>query len=460
MPSAANRPSGNQSHLRWTAILPFSHPAPMLAVIALAHAPALKAGFVYDDRNDIVLNASARAETFFERLPVMVRPLLKASYALQDALGGMDAAAFHAVNLGLHLATTFLLLMLLRRALALTGVDRAVATVAVLLWALHPALTETVSYASGRSMGLSTLLLITALLAATGPTPRPILAGLCALLAPLARETALVAPLLLLAWQITITRGDAPRRAFLRAAPVWIGTLLAALIIATMARHRDLVAFSLDQRGPIDSLRANLFAIPEILRLWIAPWELSILPAQPVIYGWTDGPTLLRLACLIALPAVALTLRRRAPVEALAILWTLLVLIPTNTILWRVDPVAIRPLYLAGIGLSLLISLALARLPFGLWLAVALAAPLGAMTFTRAMLYRDEVALFADAAQKTPLEPRAYRMLGLALANAGRVAEAREALDKALRLDPFDTEARNAIGLLDISGAIYSIPAP
>ena len=51
-------------------------------------------------------------------------------------------------------------------------------------------------------------------------------------------------------------------------------------------------------------------------------------------------------------------------------------------------------------------------------------------------------------------------MLGLALANAGRVAEAREALDKALRLDPFDTEARNAIGLLDISGAIYSIPAP
>ena len=46
----------------------------LLLVILVAHAPALWAGFVYDDRNDILLNPSAQAKTFPERLAVVIRP--------------------------------------------------------------------------------------------------------------------------------------------------------------------------------------------------------------------------------------------------------------------------------------------------------------------------------------------------------------------------------------------------
>jgi protein O-mannosyl-transferase len=431
-------------------------------VVAMAYLPALWAGFVYDDRNDVLGNPSALADTFLDRLGVTVRPLLKASYALQDALHGPNPAAYHAVNLALHLGAVKLVAILLGRALRLAGHEdnrsRLLAGLATLLWALHPALAETVAYVSGRSVGLSTVLVLTALVAATGERPRPGLAFLAAVLAPLARETALVAPLLLLAFQITVGR-DQPGR-LRRSLPVWAGAMMAAALLAAFPGHRDLIGFSLDQRGPLDALRANLFAIPEILRLWLAPWRISVLPAQPVVHGWTEAATLLRLIGLLVLAVGALALRRRAPAISLAVLWALVALLPTNSLIWRVDPVALRPLYLAGLGVSLGLALVLARLRFGLAAGLVLALGLGGMTFHRAGLYADEVALFADAARKAPEDARAQTMWGLVLANAGDLAAAQRALERALILDPYAQDARNALRLLTLDPPIYSPLAP
>ena len=438
--------------------------AVLLALTALAFAPGLSAGFVYDDRRDILMNPAAQAESFLDHLSATLRPLLKASYALQDAITGPSALAFHGVNLALHLGAVVLVLVLITRACRLSGHTRPqadrIALITAGLWAVHPALTDTVTYVSGRSAGLSGLLVLGAMVAATADRPRHLLAFTCACLAPLARETALVTPVLLVVWQATLGRHDPPALALRRALPVFLGALAAALIIAALSRHRDLVAFSLDQRSPLDTARANVFAIPEILRLWLQPWRISILPEQPVTYGWTDAPTLLRLAVLLALPAVALTQRHRAPVAAFAVLWTLVALMPTNSLIWRVDPVALRPLYLAGLGPGLLLALVLSRFRFGPLLACALVAGLALMTWTRATLYQDEVALFADASVKAPTDPRALVALGLVLANAGRVKEAQAALEQALRLDPFQTEATNALRLLRAGAPIYLATPP
>jgi len=432
--------------------------AVVLVATALAHSPAVWGTFLYDDWRDVVENPAAKAATFLNLLSQTVRPLLKASYALQDALHGMNAAAFHGVNIGLHLGAVALVFLLVRRATRLSGRGDAgerVALLATLLWSLHPALTDTVSYVSGRSAGLSGLLVLAAVMAATAEKPRPLLAFLFAALAPLARETALVAPLLLLAFQITVGRSQSGN--FRRAVPVWIGTCVAGAVLSAMESHRELVSFSLNQREPLDALRANVFAIPEILRLWAMPWDISILPTQPVTHGWSDPPTLIRIAVLTGAAGAALVLRKRAPLLAFAILWTLLAFLPTNSAIWRVDPVAVRPLYLAGIGLSLLAALVIARLPLALGLV--LAAALGMMTWQRATLFQNEVALFVDAAEKAPLDARTHLAHGLVLANAGRVAEARQALEQALRIDPFLTEAENALLLLQAGVPIYR-PGP
>lgn len=440
-------------------------PAPWLAVVAvtglaaLCHLPALWGGFVHDDFADVVENPSARAETFFDRLAMMTRPLLKASYAAQDAVHGPIAPAYHAVNLALHLMSVALVLALLQRAARLAGheVGRAgwIGLLGAALWAVHPASVDTVGQVAGRSAGLSTALILLALWLATGPKRHPIGAGLAAALAVLARETALVAPLLLLVWQLCLPGDNGVRRA----APVWIGALVAGAIILALTRHAELVAFSLDQRGPVDALRANLFAVTGMLRLWLMPWQIGAVPSQPVFYGWADPPTLVRLGLLAGTGLAALALRRRWPLVALATLWVGVALLPTNSLIWRVNPVAMRPLYLAGVGLALLLALGLSRQVAGRMLAAVLILGMGVLTWQREQLYSDPVAYFADAVLRAPGEPAPLVLYGLTLANVGRIDEGRAALESALRIDPLDAEAGNALRLLQ-AGSVYSPPAP
>lgn len=432
--------------------------AAVLGVAVLSHLPALWGGFVYDDFADVVDNPSAKAATYFARLWGMTRPLLKASYAAQDALHGPGAPAYHLVNLALHLVTVALVLVLMRRAAGLAGYKpiRAlwIGGLAAAIWAVHPAAVDTVGQVAGRSAGLSTTLVLLALWLTTGPRAHPVGAGLAAGLAVLTRETALVAPLLLLVWQLCLPTGQGARRVL----PVWIGVLLAGALLMAMPRHRELVAFSLDQRAPIDALRANVFAVTEMLRLWLTPWQIGAVPSQPVAYGWLDAPTLIRLVGLGGALLAALVLRRRWPLLALAILWVGVALLPTNSVIWRVNPVAMRPLYLAGIGLALVLALGLSRLVAGRVLGSVLIAGLGVLTWQREMLYADPVAYFADAAQKAPGQAAPLVLLGLTLANGGQVVDARAVLEEALRIDPANPEAANALRLLQ-AGSVYS-PSP
>ena len=431
----------------------------VLGVALLAHGPALWGGFLYDDFNDVIRNPSALAESFVRRVAVMSRPVLKASYALQDALHGPWAAGYHAVNLVLHLVAAGLVLMLLRRAAALAGQPEAAAlwigALAAGLWAAHPATVDAVGQVAGRSAVLSGVLVLGAIGAATAPRARPLLAASCAALAPLARETALVAPLLLLVWHLCLVQPDRLRRAV----PVWLGAGLAGCVLLALPRHRDLLAFSLALRDPIDALRGNLFAVTEMLRLWLEPWQIGAVPAQPVIHGWTDAPTIARLGGLGLAGLAALGLRRVWPLGALAVLWTAVALAPTNSLIWRVDPVAMRPFHLAGIGLALGLAAILAHGPVGRGLAVALILGLAGLTARRAALLTDPVALFADAAAKAPGTARPLVLMGMALANAGDPAGAEAAFQAALAVDPSDDEAANALRLLAAGALIYS-PAP
>ncbi|MBZ4418524.1 tetratricopeptide repeat protein [Myxococcus sp. RHSTA-1-4] len=438
--------------------------AVVLALTGAVLATALPAGFIFDDAADVEHNPVATPAGFAPHLARTVRPLLKASYALGVALHGPEAPAHRAVNLGLHLAATTLVFLLLRRWLASHRPDDGNAAMPALagaaLWALHPLACDTVIPISGRSMGLSSVLLLGALLAVTGERP-PRAAGMVAgamlaLLAPLARETALVLPLLLAWWHATLGPREPWRGALRRHAPVWAGTLASALLVFLLPRHRELVSFSIASREPLEALRGNVHALSSMLRLWAAPWELSIDPARPREWGWLATPTLLRGAVLATMGLVALMARRRAPHLAFALGWVLLALAPANSLIWRLDPVGIRPLYLASLAPALLASLVLLRarptpLRAAAWgLALALAASLGALTTSRAALYRSPVALWKDAVEKAPLRARAHANLGTAYLAEERLEDAERSLTRALDLEPWNTSARCGLVALRI----------
>jgi tetratricopeptide (TPR) repeat protein len=184
----------------------------LLAVAALAvHARALDAPLVWDDRllimrSPLVLEphplwAYFRAPFWNEgfdadSVRAFFRPLVTLSFRLDYVVNGASPFGFHLTNVVLHAAVTVLVFAWMRRLRA--GLLAAAAATA--LWALHPRLTESVTWVSGRTDVLAALLMFAAML--TWPddgggnpgrrAPRAWAAAALLLLALLAKEVAIV----------------------------------------------------------------------------------------------------------------------------------------------------------------------------------------------------------------------------------------------------------------------------
>src|SRR5262245_12759479 len=132
--------------------------AAVAAAAFLAFARALPGGFVFDDERFIVANPHVQHPQSWLRLltdattvdPIspggIVRPLRTVEFALDRALFGVDAFAFHLPSHRWHVASAVLLLLVLRR---LRGDPRA-ALLGALFWAVHPVQAEAAAFVSSR----------------------------------------------------------------------------------------------------------------------------------------------------------------------------------------------------------------------------------------------------------------------------------------------------------------------
>jgi len=134
-------------------------------------------------------------------------------------------------------------------------------------------------------------------------------------------------------------------------------------------------------------------------------------------------------------------------------------LLPTNSLLPRLDVANDRQLYLASIGVFFAAGLAVQNwmlIANRRWLAIAFAAMLllglGIATVARNQTYGSEVALWEDAFAKSPGKPRVANNLGYAYQRAGRLAEAELAYKQAIELDPGYWRARINLDALESAG--------
>jgi len=301
-----------------------------------------------------------------------------------------------------------------------------------LLFALHPAHTEAVTYISGRSVSLMALFYLASVLAYLREGPRWLSPAL--FLAALAiKEVAVTLPFaLLLCDALDPKRGFDPRRQW----PHWLVLGAGLALMAALPRYREMLETSLALRAPLEQLGLQLGALARHVGVLILAVPPNIDPQVPAL------PPVAGLAVLAAL-AVGVALLRLQPWYALALLWFLLHLAPTNSLLPRLDAVNDRQLYLSSIGPLALAGLALAWVPRGrLVPLVALVLVLGAGTVLRNADYRSETALWADTVRKSPGKARAWNNLGYAHQLEGRREEARRAYERALALDPEHLPAR------------------
>jgi len=430
-----------------------------VAVLA-AYANALGAGFQFDDWNVIVDQPRvAGLAAWWASMPG-IRPLLKLTYALNNA-AGWGVAGFHAVNVTIHLANAWLVFALFARAgrAARIIAPPVAALTGALVFALHPIQTEAVTYVSGRSSSLMALMALASILvwhdagARGAGGARRVAAWLVApglfAAALLVKETAAVLPLAMLLLMVTVfsergTRPMAPHLAVLGAAAV------AAIASPTCRR---LFATSLAARGIGANLLTQAHGVVYLMGNMVRLDRLNADPMLPVLDTWS--PTLvLDAAFVVALLAAGLLSIRRRPAIAFGILWFFIWLLPTNSLLPRLDVVNDRQLYLALAGPAWLLGCAagagVARRRPSVTLAAVyvLVVALGAATHARNRVYADEIVFWQDVARKSPRNGRALNNLGYALALASRDAAAEAAFLGALALDPADIRAAVNLRLL------------
>lgn len=408
----------------------------MLPAVALAlWLPALSGPFQFDDYNVIVNQPAVHSlEAWRQSLPG-IRPLLKLSYTLNWIMTP-DAFGFHLINLLIHCLNGLLLYVWLGRAAPFATPERLAV---VLLWCLHPAQTEAVTYIAGRSVSLSATALLAGLCLLAGHHPRRAgLAALCTLAGLAVRETAWIFPaaFALALWLQGRTLRDIAR--LLTPSVIVVG--LAAIVFITEPHFRRLIDVSLATRSPGEQLLAQI----EAWRYFVTG-PLRLVPnLDPDLRApTTPGPwqLLWGAAGLITAGIAARATLRRRSWAAGGVLWFFLLLAPTNSLMPRLDIASDRHLYPALIGLAWAAAVLLQPWRAGraaLWLMLPL---LAAALLIRNEDYRSATALWARTAEQSPGKSRVWNNLGVACREEDRPECARAAFAEAWRLDPGNTKA-------------------
>jgi hypothetical protein len=420
----------------------------LLAAVACAYATAFAGGFQFDDWNVVVNDPHVQSLDALRDAMPGIRPVLKLSFALNHA-SGLGLAGFHAVNVAIHAANALLVLALLRRlearAAPAGGRARGAAPLlAALLFALHPAQTEAVTYVSGRSAALAaTFALASALAFVAGrdggrPDLARVLSPLLLACALGTKEVAAVLPAALLVVEATDVRRPFSWRAALRATAVhWAVLALAAAAFLASPVYRRMLAASLALRDPWTNALTRLRALAWLGGQVARPDLLDADPVLPVV-ARADAAVVLAAAALAGALAAGVLLARRRPAVAAAALWTVLWLDPAGWIVPRPEPANDRQLYLALVGPAWLAGRALAPWAAGGLGRVAVAAlvvALAVATSARNLVYADEVRFWEAVLARSPANARAHNNLAVALAARCRVPEAEAALRRALELD-------------------------
>ncbi|HET8711502.1 MAG TPA: tetratricopeptide repeat protein [Spongiibacteraceae bacterium] len=425
--------------------------AVLLVGIAAVYAGSVSASFQFDDFNVIVDYTGVHSlRAWFDALPG-IRPLLKLSYALNWSLD-TSPIGFRLFNICCHCINALLVFALGRRLLALAANVDAMALFAALLFALHPAQTEAVTYISGRSVTLMSVFYLAALVTATAERPvlRNGIAPLLFVAALLVKETAWTLPFaVLLLWHL---RAVPLRESLHRTRVLWIALLVGAVCIVATPAYRRMLLHVFSIRSPLDNavLQVDgwwyLLTHPLLLQTNIDP-DVSTQPALDLDW-W------LRLAVLMV--GIVAIWRSRSSWLRFALLWFFLHLLPTNSLLPRNDIANDRQLYLALVGPASVIARFIVMLrPHWARASVAVLLPilLGVATLQRNRDYRDEITLWRATAQHSPAKARVWNNLGYAYQMAGYREPAITAYERALSLDASYDRARINWLLLRESGS-------
>lgn len=388
-------------------------------------------------------------------------PLSAMTFRIDYKLWGKRAQRFHLTNIFLHLLVSVLLLLLLRSWLN----DKWTATVAALLFAVHPLNTETVGYLSGRPGLLTAVFIFICLLLLTyggrageGKSrwrrSLALLGGLLSLAIALTASTTAIAGLFLILLLIYFILAE--KKIWPTIKGSWL-ILLSLIPVAFYLLWRTTTGpklnLALERMSGLEWAFTSLSATTTALIKLAFPVDLSAFARTPLL----DHPMHLIViggaVFILVTPIVGLS-RKASPVVGLALAWLLdslivpLLVLPESYPPELGLPLAERFLYLPTVSFCLLAAWAIRRA--GQWavamapnwkpaqmsangLALILCLILMVGTWKRNEDYSDEVKFFSAVLEKNPDSALVQNQMARAFVIAGDPGQAllyaRQAVD-------------------------------
>jgi protein O-mannosyl-transferase len=446
-------------------------------VAALCYAQTLKYGFVSDDQfvimgNPIVQNHDL-TKIFLSRFwttdvsSLYYRPLVILSYWIDFHLWGANPRGFHLTNIILNALISAMVFLAFRQ----WSGDLKIGFLTGLLFAVHPVHTQSVAWVSGRTDMLCTLFGLAAFWIylrgrdADGRIGWKTISAsaFCFLLAVLAKESAAIFPVLILASELI--RPGARKFRLDRGQAVYY-CAMAAVLLAYFLLRLKVLGFALGYgaqpankwywAGQTDVSR--LVMVLKIYSYYFStlafPVNLSLDCKLHPSLSWSDHQIYMSGAIVLALIAIAAYSLRRLPTACLGILWFFIALLPVSNIL-PIHEIAMEHfLYLPGIGFCLLLSGTALEIydrfseagnetvkSIVVGSLVLIIIFFGLMTVQRNPVWKNSLSIWKDAAMKAPLKNRAQFDLGVELYNQRDKQNAVFCFRRAFIADPDDIQA-------------------
>lgn len=442
--------------------------AAALALVFAAYANHFDNSFHFDDSHTIVQNLHVRdlrnvprffvdTSTFSTLPPNRVwRPVVTTTLAIDWQLGKGTTRGFHAGGFSwflLHLGAVFALLRLALDRAAPGPANRWLALLGATLFGAHAAVAETVNYVIARSDVLSALGATgcVAIWAAFPGLRRWGVHLVPAALGVMSKEQGAMAAPLLFLWIGLVEQGRTVGE-LLRPRHLWAALRPAlpafALCFGLVALGQALAhSFAPGGASRLHYALTQPFVLLHYVGQFLLPLGLTADTDMTVVSGLRDPRVAAGAAFLVALGAAVVALARSPALRpaAFGLLWFVVALLPTSSVIPLAEVMNDHRMYFPFVGLVLAVAVVLRevlpRLPAP-WPRVAagglvlLLLAHAAGVHARNRVWRTEESLWRDVTEKSPRNGRGWMNYGLALMGQGRWAEAEAAYLRALELVP------------------------
>jgi Flp pilus assembly protein TadD len=428
-------------------------------LVAIAYLNGLQAPFVYDDRIEVVGNATIH--NLDEMRAVLEynvsRFLLILSYAWNYQVWGTDPLGYHLTSLVIHALTIGAALNMAVRVGKLGKHPQPVwtAVLAVGVWGIHPMGTEAVTYITGRSESLCALFVSLSLACWAGALLKEreqegaakglrLLTYVVALLSMGTKEVAGMTPFALFALEWFFRSEKRPLR--------WAWYVPFFAIIAVGVTGRALYAEHFIPREVDRPFLVQITTQAEVwLRygaLWAVPRGQTLYHHVPDVLPWTlRGAAVIVVFCTVI--AGLYRVVRGNPMVSWALVCGALFLVPSSSVVALKESMAEHRSY--QLGLYLLLALAwsvpVVWMRRAAWSTTVVVPVLLALTIGRNTVWSSEVSLWEEATTLHPEVAEGWYGLGDAHRFLGDHEQATVAYRNSIERDPKHLDSWNNLGI-------------